>query len=127
MEVDFGLESTMKDKDNSNKTEALICNSEKTDKDTDNNTETLKSENISDSTKNTEPDVTEKENKCISNNSREEYTLIKSECDKDQEQSASSKEEGRHSGKPKQRLCPGHERALPIQQTVMELDVKEEG
>jgi len=25
------------------------------------------------------------------------------------------------------RICPGHERALPIQQTVMELDVKEEG
>jgi hypothetical protein len=28
---------------------------------------------------------------------------------------------------PNQRLCPGHERALPIQQTVMDLDVKEEG
>ncbi|XP_060604089.1 ATP-dependent DNA helicase Q4-like [Ruditapes philippinarum] len=28
---------------------------------------------------------------------------------------------------PKRRLCPGHERALPIQQTVMDLDVKEEG
>lgn len=27
----------------------------------------------------------------------------------------------------KGRLCPGHERALPIQQTVLELDVKEEG
>ena len=27
----------------------------------------------------------------------------------------------------KARLCPGHERALPIQQTVMDLDVKEEG
>ena len=25
------------------------------------------------------------------------------------------------------RLCPGHERALPIERTVMELDVKEEG
>ena len=27
----------------------------------------------------------------------------------------------------KVRVCPGHERALPIQQTVMDLDVKEEG
>ena len=27
----------------------------------------------------------------------------------------------------KVRLCPGHERALPIERTVMELDVKEEG
>lgn len=27
----------------------------------------------------------------------------------------------------KTRLCPGHERALPIQQTVLDLDVKEEG
>ncbi|XP_045192519.2 ATP-dependent DNA helicase Q4-like isoform X3 [Mercenaria mercenaria] len=27
----------------------------------------------------------------------------------------------------KARLCPGHERALPIQETVMDLDVKEEG
>ncbi|XP_052816677.1 ATP-dependent DNA helicase Q4-like isoform X2 [Mya arenaria] len=27
----------------------------------------------------------------------------------------------------KERLCPGHERALPIQQTVLDLDVKEEG
>lgn len=27
---------------------------------------------------------------------------------------------------PGDRLCPGHERALPLEQTVMELDVKEE-
>lgn len=27
----------------------------------------------------------------------------------------------------KARLCPGHERSLPIEQTVMELDIKEEG
>ena len=27
----------------------------------------------------------------------------------------------------KERLCPGHERAMPIERTVMELDVKEEG
>ena len=29
--------------------------------------------------------------------------------------------------KEKGRLCPGHERALPIERTVMELDVKDEG
>ena len=27
----------------------------------------------------------------------------------------------------KERLCPGHERAMPIERTVIELDVKEEG
>ena len=27
----------------------------------------------------------------------------------------------------KEQLCPGHERAMPIERTVIELDVKEEG
>ena len=62
-------------------------------------------------------DCIDSRNECKVGTSDKDEIIVSSQVDADTQRTDSLRE----------RICPGHERALPIEQTVIELDVKEEG